>query len=148
MVRPMAHVVREQWDISYRHSFGRSGSALVDLLASRSRSDVALASQSRERVPGRSGIVPPALVSSSEREFVGTVIAFASLKSRNVKRVWTVVACIDFGQCGTIFGRVVAQRPWTARTIRSQMRIGQLVAPASFGPDVRTLADIMFVAIQ
>ena len=148
MIRPMAHVVREQWELSYRHSYGRSGSALVDLLARRSRSDVALARQSRARVPGRSEIVAPAIVSSSEREFGGTVIAFTSLKSRNVSSAWTVVACIDFGQCGTIFGRVVAQRPWTARTIRSQMRIGQLVAPASSGPEERTLADIVFVAIQ
>ena len=148
MVGPMAHVVREQWNIGYRHSYGRSGSALMDLLASRSCSDVAQASQGRDRAPGRSGTVPPALVSSSEREFAGTVTAFASLKSLNVKRDWRVVACIDFGQYGTIFGQVVAQRPWTSRTIRSQMKIGQRVAPVSFGPDVRSFADIVFVVID
>ena len=114
----MAHVLREQWDISYLHSYGRLGSALVDRLASRSS------------------------------ELAGTVIAFATLKPTHGRRGWSVVACIELGQWGTIFGRVAMDVPWTSRSIRSQMRIGQRVVPVPIGPDVRSVADIVFVPIN
>lgn len=122
MVRPMAHGVRELWDIRYLHSYGRLGSALVDRMARRG---------------------PP-----SEPVLAGTVIAFASMRARAAGSGWTVVACIDFGPHGTIFGRVVAERPWTSRTIRSHMKIGHQVVPAASGPEVLSLADIVFVLVD
>lgn len=116
MDQRMAHVVREEWNISYLHSYGRIGSALVDSLAS--------------------------------GEPAGNVIAFSSLKPARDRTDWSVVACIDLGQSGTIFGRVVADKPWTARTIRSRMRIGQRVKPVALEQDVPSLARIAFVLID
>ncbi len=112
-------IVQEQWQISYRHSYGRSGSDLIDLLAS-------------DAAP------------------VGTVISFTSVKPQQGGRGWTVVACIELAQGTTLFARVVADRPWTSRTIKSRMKIGQRVAPAPLaaGTVVQSIADIAFVAID
>ena len=121
-VRPLARVVRESWGIHYVHYYGLAGSALVDHLANRA--------------------------SPSEPALAGTVVAFTSMKARNASLGWTVLACIDFGQYGTIFGRVVARKPWTAGTVKSEMRIGRRVTPSASGPEVRSLADIDFLVVQ
>ena len=111
-------IVQEQWQVSYRHSYGRSGSELIDLLAS-------------DAAP------------------VGTVISFTSVKPTKGGRDWTVVACIALAQGTTLFARVVADVPWSARTIKSRMKIGQRVAraPLAAGTVVQSIADIAFVPI-
>jgi uncharacterized OB-fold protein len=112
-------IVQEAWQVNFRHSYGRSGSELLDLLAS----DAAPA---------------------------GTVVSFTSVKPTQGGRDWTVVACIELAQGTTLFARVVSDVPWTARTIKSQMKIGQRVAPAPLaaGTVVQSIADIAFVAVD
>ena len=94
----------------------------------------------------RSGYISAA----SDAAPAGTVVSFTSVKPTQGGRDWTVVACIELAQGTTLFARVVSDVPWTARTIKSQMKIGQRVAPAPLaaGTVVQSIADIAFVAVD